>query len=396
MIRVTLIHPASRRFFLAQWDDPTTGRTKTRSTKTRIRRDAERFAGNLERDLNSGEFQEIRDLPWAQLRERYTNEVSVFRANKTKLKTQAMWNAIQRLCEPKMTSAVARPQFISKFAAALVSEQHEERVVLRKPFTIRGHLAELRKVLRWAKDQEIVAKVPPIKMPPKSSGMKGRPITREEFERIASSTEKVVLPQFLDGWLYYLEGMWLSSLRLVESMRLHWTSDRELGVDLSHRRPMFRIQATAEKGRQFRLLPMTPDFAEFLLRTPETDRHGFVFNPLTLPPGIKRTGSHRPTPEHVGRIISQIGEKAGVKVNETKFASVHDFRRSFGFRWAKIVSQKILQELMRHKSIVTTQEFYIGSMAEDAADEVWKASIRFGNTFGNTAPDVAQAASEII
>jgi len=34
---------------------------------------------------------------------------------------------------------------------------------------------------------------------------------------------------------------------------------------------------------------------------------------------------------------------------------------------------KVLQELMRHASIQTTMKYYVGSLGEDAADELYRA-----------------------
>ncbi len=112
---------------------------------------------------------------------------------------------------------------------------------------------------------------------------------------------------------------------------------------------------------------MAPEFAEFLESVPEGQRTGFVFNPLPLSP---RNG--RLKPERVSRVISKIGKAAGVKVGEkngkVKYASAHDLRRAFGFRWAMRVMPPILQQIMRHESIQTTMDFYVGKNAEAAAD----------------------------
>lgn len=388
MIHVTLIKPSNRRFYMARWLDPVTELTKSQSTKTAVRRDAERFAARLEDELNSGKFKRKARVTWEELQKRYKAEVSIDKADRTGLKTESMFNAITEHFNPKMASAVADVGFIAKYVAKL-------RELERQPYTIRGHLAELRKVLRWAKRMDLITVMPHIEFPRASSGMKGRPITTEEFDRILAGVDKhtdIIQPQFAASWRHYLRGLWLSSLRLEESMKLHWTSDKELCVDFTHRRPMFRIQAASEKGRKFRLLPMTPDFAKFLDETPKSKRHGFVFNPLTFPRG-KRKGEHRPLPHHCGKVIGLLGEKANVKVNETKFASAHDFRRAFGYRWSKLLMPKVLQELMRHESIQTTMTFYVGSMAEDAADAVWKAMQPTGNTSGNTDPEITDVDS---
>jgi len=403
MIKVTLINPADRRYYQAQWDDPVTGRTKTKSTKTTIKREAERIAARLEVELNSGAFRPRATTTWEELRARYLAEVSDGKRPKTKAKTVSMFNAVAELMDPKQAESMADPNTVSKFGAKLreprtvKSKRGKERVVTVRPATIKGHLSELRKVLRWAVRMGIVRTMPHIEFPEWNESMKGRPITREEFDRMVAAVPKCdrIPEEARQEWTWFLNGLWLSSLRIDEAMRFHWTSDRNLCPDFTGRRPMMRIQAASEKGKTYRMLPITPDFAEFLSRVPEQNRRGFVFNPRTKPPGRWATGLHRPTAEHVGRIISELGELAGVKVGENKFASAHDFRRAFGARWATKVMPKVLQELMRHDSIQTTMNFYVGRQAEDAADAVWNAMAReVGNISGNTPKPESKPISE--
>lgn len=85
----------------------------------------------------------------------------------------------------------------------------------------------------------------------------------------------------------------------------------------------------------------------------------------------------------VGRIVSAIGEAAGVVVDPDtgKTASAHDLRRAFGQRWASRVMPTVLRELMRHASINTTMAFYVGQNTEATADALWSAE---GNNSGNT------------
>ncbi|MCH8043771.1 MAG: site-specific integrase [Planctomycetes bacterium] len=176
------------------------------------------------------------------------------------------------------------------------------------------------------------------------------------------------------SWKRYLEGLWLSGLRLTESRELYWDRDDKLRVDLTGRRPMMRIPAELEKGHKDRLLPITPDFAEFLLRTPKGERRGRVF---PLVPQRKRDG--QPHWRHVSKVISDIGKAAGVKVytnprtKAVKCASAHDLRRSFGARWARRVVPHVLMELMRHEDIKTTNDYYATHDAEATADVVWAA-----------------------
>lgn len=104
---------------------------------------------------------------------------------------------------------------------------------------------------------------------------------------------------------------------------------------------MLRIRAELEKGNQERLLPMSPEFAEFLLKTPTGEWTGLVFKIHS-----RRFGCGQPGAIHASATISDIGEAAGVKVNtdpksgKVKFASAHDLRRSFGERWASRACRK--------------------------------------------------------
>jgi len=87
----------------------------------------------------------------------------------------------------------------------------------------------------------------------------------------------------------------------------------------------------------------------------------------------------------ISSIIFEFGKKAGVKVAERgpklKYASAHDLRRAFGFRWSARVMPPVLQHLVRHECILTTMTFHIGRNAEVTADafrEAFAARRSFG------------------
>jgi integrase len=255
----------------------------------------------------------------------------------------------------------------------------------------------------------LLPKVPKIEMPRRAKGskvMKGRPITLEEFERLLDKTPAGLFGKPKDGdkpltekqeaarariiasWRYYLRGLWLSGLRLAESLELWWDRDDKLCVDLVGKRPMLRIPKGLEKGHKDSLLPMAPEFAEFLEETPEADRTGPVFRPLAT-----RVHGERLTAHRVGEIIVKIGEAAGVKVHtdertgKVKYASAHDLRRSFGERWAHRLMPVDLMALMRHESMETTLRYYVGRNAQATADILWEAHRRnLGDTLGDTHP----------
>ena len=160
---------------------------------------------------------------------------------------------------------------------------------------------------------------------------------------------------------------------------------------------MLRIHAEAEKGHRDRLLPMAPEFVRFLRATPAAERRGHVFRPMSRAGKASTWGT-----DWISRVVCRIGEIAGVVVNRTtkvdrktrerreaiKYASAHDFRRSFGARWSNLVMPRVLMELMRHESIDTTMKYYVGRNAEATADACWEAFEAAGqassNTFGNS------------
>ena len=201
--------------------------------------------------------------------------------------------------------------------------------------------------------------------------MKGRPITGEEFERMLAKVPDVVGEAAATSWTHYLNGLWHSGLRLAESLELHWDRDDKLCVDLSGKRPMLRIPAALEKSNQDRLLPIAPEFAEFLLVTPEAQRVG----PVSAHGPSTEAG--QPYRDSIGPTVSAIGEKAGVKVNtdaagKVKCASPRPtplIRRALG----KPCYAPGANGPDAHESIETTMRYYVGRNAQTTAEVLWQA-----------------------
>jgi integrase len=266
-------------------------------------------------------------------------------------------------------------------------EMSEQRLshfvaVLRKSgvaeTTIKGYLAHLKAALNWAVRQKLLASLPAfprIQRAKRSSGtpMKGRPITREEFDRMLAAVVSVVGEAKATDWCHYLLGLWLSGLRLEESLDLWWDRpDKILPVFPKEGQPLFQVPGELEKGNTDRLLPMAPEFALMLREVPESQRTGPVFR-LTGQQGRYRGNQ-------VSKIVSKIGRAAAVKVytnprdpSKVKYASAHDLRRAFGVRWAARVMPAQLMELMRHESIETTLRYYVGANAQRTNDAIWDA-----------------------
>jgi len=380
--KVTIFRPAASPYFKAKWFDPETGLRKVKSTKTKLRREAERFAARLEKELREGTFYEPSKTRWKEFRSRYETEAVPGFAEKTAVKIKTVFNTIESTINPTLLSQV-KTNALSK----LVKHLREKK---RSEATIESYLRYTQAILNWAHDRQLIAvvpKMPKLKRVKNAKMMKGRPITTEEFERMLKKVEVVVTNKRKDSWEYLLRGLWLSGLRLNEALELWWDRDDKMNVDLSGKFPMLHIKAETEKGFQDRQLPITPDFAEFLQATPESERTGRVFQPK---PG--RVYGDRMRLDSVSSVICTIGEKAGIVVHHdeekgrTKYASAHDLRRAFGERWSKKLMPAVLQQLMRHESIDTTMRYYVGRNAESVAEEIWRQAAQIGHKTGHGAP----------
>lgn len=360
-IKVIVVKRPDRRFYSMRYDDPITGESVSRSTKSVKRRDAERQAAQWEKELREGKYHRPDRTTWEEFRQRYEDEKLSALSLNTSEATSAAFNHLEKIINPERLSALT-PAVLSRFQAEL-------RKTGIKETSIATHLRHLRAALNWAVSMQLLPVAPAVNMPKRATGrklMRGRPISRQEFERMLLAVPKV-RPRDTSTWQDYLEGLWLSGLRLEESLILSWDLDTPITVDLSGRRPRLRIYAEADKGQEDRLLPMPPDFVEFLLKIPPADRQGFIFPINGLVTGKPMT------PKRVSRIVSAIGKRAGIIVNrmDEKYVSAHDLRRSFGTRWASRVKPTTLQLLMRHESIETTLKYYVSQDADEIADELW-------------------------
>lgn len=128
----------------------------------------------------------------------------------------------------------------------------------------------------------------------------------------------------------------------------------------------------------------------------------------------RRTGhtaqrtEERLSKEHVGRVVSMIGEEAGIVVRHKdsrlsvreKFASSHDIRRGCAVRLINMgISAETLKIIMRHEDFATTEKHY-GAMrsAQAAGNEVRQkltqasSDVLVGRLVGHkeAAPDISQ------
>lgn len=376
-IRVHVVRYKNSRNLIMRYKDPFTGKQVNRSTGTSSKREAERAAAVWQDELNNGRYQKPTRMTWEDFKLLHDKDKLANMRSTTAMAYDSTINVFERLVKPDRLADVTTGR-VTAFASMLHN-------LGRSPATVARHLRHLKAVLRWAHRQGYLLKLPTFEVQKQSKGMRGRPITGEEFDRMLAATVKECGEREAGSWKFYLRGLLASGLRLSESLALRWDdAPGAIVVDLTGRRPMLRIRAESEKGNTHRLLPITPEFAELLAMVPEANRRGHVFNPL----GVPRTRTR------IGKRISMIGKAAGVVTDHREkagelvkvFATAHDLRRSFGFRWSRRIMPTILRELMRHESIETTMKYYVGVNAEATADELWRAVEKAEGTTSGTQP----------
>ena len=378
-IRVSVNSWGAGRSLTLSWIDPVTGKRKTQSAKTKDWRTAERLAGKLAEELETGEVSPSR-VTWDEFQKRYEDEKLAALAPTTRGTALASLRHVRRVLDIEHLAKLT-PSAMSKFAA-------ECRRRGMKDTTLAHHLRGIKAATRWAVKMGLMSKAPAIEMPKRAKGSqaRSRAITTEEYERILLAIPKA-RPQDAAQWERYITGLWLSGLRRSEALALTWDQDGVFCVHLGERRPVFIIRAEGQKSGKAETCPTTPDFGAWLLAVPEAEREGPVFR-LTTAAGVPIQ------PNRIGRIVERIGKVAKVKVGtRTKrdkktgtvtevpvFAGCHSFRRGFGSKWARRVSTSVLRRLMRHASITTTEAYYVNLDAADVGDELWE---KFGCQAGS-------------
>lgn len=354
-----------RKFFYFQWVDPVTGRRRTQSSKCTTRRTAERAAKEFEDRLNNLLPRGDGSIDWAKFLELFDREHLQSLNTSSRRRARSIYNVFQKTVAPQNLSKITTG-VLSSYATILRKEGRSES-------TIVAHLSRLTTLLRWAVDRGYLSAVPRMPRVTKTRNRaKGRPLNDDEFVRLLCSVRKIVGDTAAPSWSRLLIGLWLSGLRIEESVRLVWGDGKRhestLWIDtISGKYPLLGVVAEAEKGNQDRLLPLTPDFGRWLLNTPQHQRTGPVF------PLVKRRRKDVVNADHVSKVISEIGILSKVQVNSSgKFASAHDLRRTFGLRWSQRLMPAELQQLMRHADIATTMRFYAMVEAQSFAERLWK------------------------
>lgn len=392
-IRVTVTR-YGRTNLTFRWVDPETGKRKTRSAGTSNMKEARKAAGILEKELRDGKYTPPSRISWDEFTARYLEDAASRLRPKSQHMVRVTFSVIERYASPHRLADLTDAR-LEGVAAKL-------REAGRSPATIQSYWGMLRAALRWAAKKKMLAVVPSLNVtcPPK---MKGRPVEPEEFQRMLNAVPAVVGDAAAPSWQFLLRALWWGGLRLGEALHLYWDREDMICVRMEGRRPMLRIPGTLQKSKRNELYPMAPELAKLLASVPASERAGSVFK---LQWEAERLGTRNagesetvPFPGDLNwacRVIGRFGRAAQVltetvtkkdsKTGEPKlvqkYATAHDLRRSFGFRWSALVMPAVLMKMMRHAQIATTMEFYARGQAEAVSDVAWAAYERQTDPFG--------------
>jgi len=363
-IRVLLRLKPDRDNYQMYYVDPLTGQDVTRSARTTSVREAERAAAKWEAELEE-QGTVSRVMAWEEFRIHYESTHLAGKAQRTRESAASAMNWLERTLGNVRQIGMIDSMTIAK----MVGQWRRDGM---RDSTIGAHLGHLRTAFGWAYKMQLIQKRPIFPVP-KLTGrlMKGRPISGKECRKLLR-TARAERPSDWRQWVRFIHGLWLSGLRLEEAINLSW-DEPPLLVDLTGGKyPRLVIRAPGQKSRRDELVPLAPDFATWLRRTPAAERHGRVL------PIFSTWGKDRPVnaASRIGRVLSEIGAASEIIVNdEGKHVSAHDLRRSFGTRWAARVKPLALKRLMRHVAIETTLRYYVDQDADDVAEELWAGDL---------------------
>lgn len=377
--KVRLVKPTGRNYQL-RYLDPDVGKEIRIGTKTSDVAEAGRQKEDLEAKLRLGIEPERRvrqhgpAMLWSDFRHEYSR-LKQWRSENGSYSADYRLDVCERVIDPKRLRDMARPETLARLQAELATTRSEH--------TVTGYMATLLAALNWAHKDMGWLPAPVAFKRAKTTDLethKGRPITPAEFEAMLAACDKVCRFD-PESWKFLLRGLWETGLRLAEALMVSWDVPKTI-QPLRHRGGtiVLQIPAKLQKSKRDQTLGTAPGFAALLETVPETERTGWIFRPT------KQRGEGRlADPRRVGRIISRIGEAAEVFVNEEdKPASAHDLRRSFGQRLADAgVRPLLLQSIMRHRELKTTQRYYLRSNAADQSEEL----AAYLGTLGDTAVD---------
>lgn len=383
---VRIVRPSGRPFQL-RYTCPVEKREVRISTGGRDEQEAIRLRKELEAklllgiDTKPGKLRMTGpEMEWSDFREQYRTLHLTSVRESTAADAESRLDIAERIISPKTLGDAADAATLQQLQARLLAGEQSVRKGPRSPHTVKGYMGCILGALNWAYLQNWLPTPPKLRKikTSKQKTMKGRPVTKVEFQAMLNAVASVVGDDAAESWKYVLRGLWESALRINELMSVSWDKQgaiRPRWQSGSH--PILEVPATMQKNNSDEEIPLLPGFEALLLETPPELRTGWAFEPQSLQNKLGRKVRHqRPDSDWVGKVISRIGKEANIVVEPgdkklgrgVKYASAHDLRRSCCEQLRESgVPPLVICRVMRHSSWETTRKHYApGDVQKDA------------------------------
>ncbi len=357
--RMTLLRPkpGRRRWYVAKWLDPTTGRWKQQPLDTKIKSMAKTKMGELAERVVTGVS--TGPMNWADFCDRYERQ-KLSRTGESNLES---WNITKRWLgkywNPKTLQEVAREEAVEQWRLRVQDERSLAEA------SMACYLARLRAALKWAEARRLIVKAPKIHVGKIRS--RGGAISRTELEALCKAAQKV-RPRDACHIQRFIRGLFWSGFRLDELRTLSWDRGSQRWLDASGQIPVVWFSQTGQKSRRVGSRYILTEFWELCAESPV--RTGYVF---ALP-----TRHGQMAAKTISRIISDIGEEAGIVTDpdQEKTCTAQDLRKSC----SAVLHEKgySLDEtalFLGHESPETTRAHYPPTSAAALAAKEWALKI---------------------
>jgi len=334
------------------------------------------------------------EMRWDDFREAYRDLQLVTLREKSAIDAESRLAVAERIIKPRTLGDMANSDALHTLQTRLLAGA-EGRVIVdeegnrvrqtcpRSPHTVKSYMASILAALNWAVYMEWLPRVPKVRRVKvsKLKYMKGRALVGEEVDRLLDAVEKVTGAEAADSWRYLIRGLVESGLRLGELMSMSWDNP----AMICPRWPrggaaVLDIPADMQKNDTEESIPLLPGFEALLLETPEDERTGWVFQPMSLNlQHDRKVRYERLKAEWVGKVVASIGKKAGIIVEpaqpergkEAKFASAHDLRRTCAQRLDDAgVPELDIMAVMRHRQRETLRRHYAPGSTQKTAERL--------------------------
>ena len=348
-----------RHSWVVRWVD---NHGKRRGKMFKIRKEAERFAHEVQDKIFSGKADRLKKISLRDFRLEHEKVMLGQVSYATYLEHKKTLQLFEKFIGGSIELANVKP----RDAEAFIAHKHASKK-LAVP-TVNKYLRTLKAIFNRAIDpreylpegSNPFAKIKPRKVTDKPKRYVN---IKEYFALMKAADEKL-------WWKTFIAVAYSSGLRLNEILNLTWSNidfvNQRINVDA--RKGNSKVIAWEPKGRKNRVVPISSEALKFLvdIQVDAPDGHPYVFiSPDRLKRIFKRMrqGSWKETSEIINNMGTDFG-RIRIRAGIAK-ATIHDLRRSAITNWADKLPFQVVHKLAGHSNIKTTMEHYLAVRPED-------------------------------